>query len=102
MFPRDVSLLEVLRNCRLVFQACSNVTLEDVAVLDICCPHGRDSSLNLLVLVSVCVAVSLSQVDVPFNVLDLGVIDIYWCVVFHHHLCLRHVHLENCMMNFVS
>ena len=47
-----------------------------------------DSSLNLLVLVFVSGAVSLSQVDVAFNVLDLSVVDIYWCVVFHHHLCL--------------
>ena len=30
--------------------------------------------------------VSLSQVDVAFNVLDLNVVDIYWCVGFHHHL----------------
>ena len=32
-------------------QACSNVTLEDVAVLGDCRPYGRDSSLNLLSLV---------------------------------------------------
>ena len=44
-----------------------------------CCPFGRDSSLNLLVLVLVSGAVSLSQVDVVFNVLDLSVIDIYKC-----------------------
>ena len=61
-------------------QACSNVALEDVALLDECCPSGRDSSLNLLVLVSVSGAVSLFQVDVTFNVLDLSVVDIYWCV----------------------
>ena len=59
-------------------QACSNVTLEDVTVLGECCPFGRDSSLNLLVLVFVSDAVSLSQVDVTFNVLDLNVVDIYW------------------------
>ena len=68
-------------------QACSSVTLEDVAVLGECCPSGRDSALNLLVLVFVSGAVSLSQLDVAFNVLDLSVVDIYWCVVFHHHLC---------------
>ena len=55
-------------------QACSNVTLEDVAVLGECCPSGRDSSLNLLVLVFVSGAVSLSHVDVAFNVLDLSVV----------------------------
>ena len=62
----------------LSLQTCSNVTLEDVALLGECCP-----SLNLLVLVFVSGTVSLSQVDVAFNVLDLTVVDIYWCVVFH-------------------
>ena len=41
-----------------------------------CCPPGRDSTLNLFVLCFVSDAVSLSQVDVAFNVLDLGVLDI--------------------------
>ena len=75
-------------------QACCNVTLEDVAMLSECCPSRRDSSLNLLVLVFVSGAASLSQVDVAFNVLDMGVVDIYWCVGFHHHLCLRLVHIQ--------
>ena len=61
-------------------QACSNVTLEDVAVLGECSPSGHDSSLNLLVWVFVSGAVSLSQVGVALNVLDLSVVDIYWCV----------------------
>ena len=55
-------------------QACPNVTLEDVAVLGECCPSGRGPSLNLLVLVFVSRAVSLSLVDVAFNLLDLGVV----------------------------
>ena len=50
-----------------------------------------------LVLVLVFGAVSLSQVDVAFNVLDLSVVDIYWCVVLHHHLYLRLVHLQTLM-----
>ena len=51
---------------------------------------GRDSSLKeILVLVFVSGTVSLSQVDVAFNVLDLSVVDVYWCVVFHHHLSLQ-------------
>ena len=62
-------------------QACSNVTLEDVPVLGECCPSDRDSSLNLLVLVVVSGAVSLSQVDVAFNVFNRSVVDIYWGVV---------------------
>ena len=27
-----------------------------------------------------------------FNVLDLSVVDIYWCVGFHHYLCLQLVY----------
>ena len=57
----------------LSLQACSNVTLEDVVVLGKCCPSGRDSSLNLLVLVFVSGAVSLSQVDVAFSVLVFSI-----------------------------
>ena len=60
----------------LSLQVCSNVTFEDVAVLGECCPSGRDSSLNLLDLPFVPGAVSLSQVDVAFIVLDLSVVDI--------------------------
>ena len=67
-------------------QACSSVTLEDVAVLGECCPSGRDSYLNRLVFVFVSGAVSLFHVHVAFNVLDLTVVDIYWCVIFHHQL----------------
>ena len=51
MFPRPMSLLRLRLNLDLSFQACSNATLEDVAVLGECCPSGRDSSLNLLVLI---------------------------------------------------
>ena len=73
-------------SCRLVSSRCFNVTLEDVAELDDCCPSGHDSSLDHLVWVFVSGAVSLSQVDVAFNVLHLRVVDIYLCIVFHHHL----------------
>ena len=55
----------------LSLQACSSVTLEDVTVHGECCPSGRDSALNLLVLVVVSGAVSLSHVFVAFNVHDL-------------------------------
>ena len=75
----------------LSLQAYTNITLEDVAVLGECCPFGSDSSLNLIVLVLVSGGVSLRQVDVAFNIFDLSVVDIYWCVVFHHHLCLQFV-----------
>ena len=73
-------------------QACSSVTLEDVAVLGECYPSGSDSSLNRHVLVFVAGVVSLSKVD--FNVLDLRVVDIYWYVGFHNHICIRLVHVK--------
>ena len=85
MFPCRMSLLEVRMSCRLVS---SSVTLEDVMVLGECCPSGCNSSLNLLVLVFVSGGISLSQIDVAFNVLDLSVVDIYWCVGFHHQFWL--------------
>ena len=62
------------------FHACPNVTIEDVAMLSQCYPSGHDSSLNLIVLFFVPGTVSMSQIDVAFNVLDLGVVDIY-CMV---------------------
>ena len=43
-------------------------------MVDECCPSGRDSSLNLLVLVHVSGGVSLSLLDLVFNVLDLSVV----------------------------
>ena len=89
-------------SCNLTLQACPSVTHEDVAVLGESCSSGRDSSLNLSDLVFVSGAVSQSQVDVAFNVLDPGVVDIYWCVVFHHHLCLRLVHLQTLIFTFIS
>ena len=60
----------------LALQECSKVTLDDVEVLGECCPSCYDFYLNIIVLVIVSGAVSLSQVDVAFNVLDLSVIDI--------------------------
>jgi len=59
-----------------------------MAVSGECCPACRDSS-NLLVLVSVSGAVSLSRVDAAFNVFYLSGVDIHWCVVFHYHPCLH-------------
>ena len=47
-----------------------------------CCPSGRDSSLNLLVLVFVSGAISLSHVDEAVNVLDLSVVDIIFMCPF--------------------
>ena len=94
MFLRRIHCWKYARVLDLSFQACSNVTLEDVAMLGECCPSGRDSYLNLLVLVFVSGAVSVPCRCIAFNVLDLCVVDIYWCVGFHHHLCLRLIHLQ--------
>ena len=67
-------------------QACSSVTLEDVMLLGECCPSGRNSSLDLPVLVFVSDAVSLSQVDVDFNALDL--VNWFISVIFQKYLCI--------------
>ena len=83
-------------------QAYPNAMLEDLAVLGECSPPDRDSSLNLLVLVFGSGAVSLSQADVAFNVLDPSVVEIYWRVVFYHHLSLRLVHLQTLIFTFIG
>ena len=44
----------------------------------------------------------LSQVSVAFNVNDLSVVDLYWCVVFHNLLCLRLVHIQTMIFTFIS
>ena len=44
-----------------------------------CCPSGRDSSLNLILLVFVSGDLSLSHVNVAFDVLDQSVVDIMVC-----------------------
>ena len=104
MFPCCMSLLEVAWVVNVSLQACSSVTLEDVAVLGECCPSGRDSLLNLLVLFFLwcCFfsgAVSLFHVDVPFNVLDLSIVDM---CQFLHHLCHQLIHLQTMIVAFVS
>ena len=101
LFRRRVSLLEAHMCCRLVSPAGTSVITEYVAVLGECYPAGRDSSLNFLVLVFACGAVSLSQVDVAFNVVWLSGVDIYWYVLFNHHLYYRHVHLLALNFTFV-
>ena len=58
-------------------KAGSSVIIEDVAVLGECCPSGRDSSLNLLVLIFIFGAVSLSLVDAAFNVFYLSGVDLF-------------------------
>ena len=81
-----MSLLEVCTSCSLISSNMSqyyprrdsslqigfSVSLEYVMVLGECCPSTGDSSLNLIVLVFVSRAVSLSQVGIAFNVLSLS------------------------------
>ena len=102
MFPRRMSLLEVCMSCRFVSSSMFQCYPCICRGAGECCPSGRNSSLNLIVLDSVSGAVSLSHVYVALNVLDLSVVDIYWCVGFHHHLCLRLVHLQTLIVTFIS
>jgi len=69
MFPRRKSTREV----NLFLHACPNVSLEDIAVL-VSCSCERGPSLTLLVLVVVSGAVSLSQFDVSFKILNVSVL----------------------------
>ena len=72
------ALLGVHMSCRLVSQASSNVTLDDVMVTGECCPAGFDSSLNLLFLIFVSGAARhLSHVNISFAVLYLSGVDVY-------------------------
>ena len=81
---------------------CSIVTFGYVALLGECCSSGRDSSLNLLVLGFFAGALYLSHADVTCNVLDLSVVDIYWCVIFHYQLCFRPARFQNLIFTFIS
>ena len=82
MFPRRMSLQEVRMSGRLV--SSSMLQCYPCRCRGACrmLSTRRDTSLNLLVLFFVCGAVSLSQVDVPIKVIDLGVVYIFVCVVF--------------------
>ena len=67
-----------------------------------CLANAVHPAASLPGLVFVSGAVSLSQVDGGFDVLDLSVVDILVCVSFHHHLCLRLVHLQTPIVTFIS
>ena len=76
-----MSLLEVRMSfIRFFLQACSNFTLEDVAIFGEYSPSGRNSSLNLLVLDFVSGVVSQSQVQRANTFLT------YYA---YHSLCIR-------------
>ena len=77
MFPRRMSLLEVRMSCRIV-SSCRYVPMLPLK-MSRCLANAVHSPLNFLVLVVVSGAVSLSQVDVAFNLLHL-------CFVFLHTL----------------
>ena len=63
MFPCRISLPDAGVHCRLVSSSRFQCNLQDVAVFGECCPFGRNSSLNRLVLVLVFGSVSLSFVS---------------------------------------
>ena len=77
MFPPGRHCWKCADFCyRLVSSSMFRYHPKNVAVLGECCPPGRDSSLNLLVLAFASGAVSLSKADIAFNVVDLSVVDI--------------------------
>ena len=80
----------------LSLQADGNVTFEDIPVFGVCRPACLDYSLYLLVFVLVLFlgVVALSQVYVAFNIFYRHIVNVYWGVVYNHHLCLCDVHLK--------
>ena len=65
----------------LSLQADGKVAFEDIPVFGVC----RPACLK---------AVALSQVYVAFNIFYRHIVNVYWGVVYNHHLCLCDVHLK--------
>ena len=78
----------------LSLQADGKVAFEDIPVFGVCRPACHDYSLYLFVLVLFLEAVALSQVYVAFNIFYRYIVNVYWGVVYNHHLCLCDVHLK--------
>ena len=78
----------------LSLQADGKVAFEDIPVFGVCRPACHDYSLYLFVLVLFLEAVALSQVYVAFNIFYRHIVNVYWGVVYNHHLCLCDVHLK--------
>ena len=82
----------------LTIQAGSNIIPKHITVPGECCPFGSDSSLNLLVLVVASGAVSLPQVDVACDVLDLRAVDVSFSII---NLCLQPFHFLTMVFTFI-
>ena len=86
----------------LSLQADGKVAFEDVPVFGICRPVCHDSSLYVFVLVLFLEAVVMSQVHVALDIFYQHIVDVYWGVVYNHHLCLCDVHLNSHSPTFIG
>ena len=78
----------------LSLRADGKVAYEDIPVFGVCRPACHDYALYLFVLVLFLEAVALSQVYVAFKIFFRHIVNVYWGVVYNHHLCLCDVHLK--------
>ena len=78
----------------LSLQVYVKVAFKNIPVFRVCRPACHDSSLYLFVLVLFLDDVALSQVYVAFNIFYEHIANVYWGVVYNHHLCLCDVHLK--------
>ena len=86
----------------LSLQADGKVAFEDIPVFGVCRPACHDSSLYLFVLVLFLEAVELSHVYVAFNIFYQNIVNVYWGVVYNHHLCLCDVHPKTHSPTFIG
>ena len=82
-------------------QADGKVAFEDIPVFGVCRPSCHDSSLYRFVLVLFLEAVALYQVYVAFNIFYPRIVNVYWGVVYNHHLCLCNGHLNTHSPTFI-
>ena len=79
----------------LSLQVDGKVAFEDVPVFGVCRPACHDSSLYLFVMVLFLDAVALSEVCVAFYIFYQHIVNVYYGVVYNHHVCLCDVHLKS-------
>ena len=65
-------------------------------------PARHDSWLYLFVLVLFLEAAALTQVYVAFNIFYQHIVNVYWGVVYNHHLCLCDDYLQTMLPNFIG
>ena len=86
----------------LSLQVDGKVAFEDVPVFGVCRPACHDSSLYLFVLVLFLDAVALSEVCVAFYIFYQHIVNVYYGVVYNHHVCLCDVHLKTHSPTFIG